>query len=152
MNRADLKSLLKILPEVEGGESERLQKKIKKELKPISVSSRKAKGRGLQQEVCRRLSERTGIEWGYDNYEIQPRQMGGAGTDVLLIGRAKEAIPFDIECKNVESFSLKPTIDQAKANTTEGRIWLIVHKRKGLDPIAILDLEDFLDIFFEAPD
>lgn len=150
MNKADLKSLITLLEEMDSKEAKRIVKKIQKELKPISVSSRKSKGRGLQQTVAKEFSERTGIPWGYDNQEIQPRQMGGAGTDIILTGKARELIPFDVECKNTESFSFKSVIEQAVSNTEEGRTWLIVHKRNGMKPVAILDMEDFFNIFFKG--
>ena len=141
MDRKSLKEIKTLLETIDKEDAKKLVKKIEKELTPIKVSSRKAKGRGLQQLVCEKFSEKTGIPWGYDNFMIQPRLMGGAGTDVLLIGEAREQIPFDVECKNTESLSLKPVIEQAKSNTKDGRIWLVVHKRKGLDPVAILDLD-----------
>lgn len=147
MNKADLKSLLQILSNSSDPESLRLKKKIEKEVKPISVSSRKAKGRGLQQTVCEKFSEITNIPWGYDNFEIQPRQMGGSGTDVILTGKAKDLLPFDVEAKNTEKVSLYDFIDQAKSNTTEGRDWLVVHKKNGNDPVAVLDLDRFLYYF-----
>jgi len=149
VNRKDLKSLVSLLEPLDDKEAQRLVKKINKELKPISVSARKSKGRKLQQDVCEILSHHTGYAWGYDSEMIQPRMMGGSGTDVLLIGPARDEIPFDIECKNVESFNLKSTIEQAKANTEGGRDWLVVHKRNGMNPIAILDLKRFFSYFFK---
>jgi hypothetical protein len=150
LNRKDLKSISEILSCIDSPEALRLYKKLQKELVPISVSSRKAKGRGLQQTVAQSFSDGTGIPWGYNNEEIQPRLMGGSGTDVIITGRARELIPFDVECKNTESFSIKSVIQQAKANTEQGRYWLIVHKRKGEDPVAIVDFQIFLKLLFKT--
>lgn len=153
MNKNDLKDIQAIIAVLRAKnksspEIERIYNKIEKELKPISPQSRKSKGRELQKTVCAVLSEHTGIPYGYNNEEIQPRLMGGSGTDVVLTGKAREEIPFDIECKNTETFSLLPTIEQAKANTEDGRIWLIVYKRNKLKPVVLLDMETFFEIFF----
>lgn len=150
MNRKDLKTLEVFLREKGSEKALFFADKIARDLKPTKPSSRKAKGRGLQQSVCEVLSQHTGIAWGYDNQEIQPRLMGGSGTDIVLTGQARQAVPFDIECKNTETLSLMPTIEQAKANAEEDRHWLIVYKRNGLKPIVMLDMEVFFDLYFRS--
>jgi len=147
MDRKSLKEIKSILETLDTEESQRLVKKLEKELKPISVSSRKAKGRNLQQYVAQKLSEKTGIPYGQDEL-IQSRPMGCAGVDVPLIGEAKEKIPFDIECKSTESISVYSYIEQAEANTAEGRHWLVVHKKKNHKPIAVLDFDVLMDLLF----
>ena len=148
INRKDKKQLLDILEREGSDDAIRIKKKIEKELKPIAVSSRKAKGRGLQQLVAARVSDYIGIPWGKDE-AIQSRGMGQSGNDVILIGEARRRFPFSVECKATEALSLKPTIDQAKANELDGTSWLVVHKRKGMDPIVIIDFEKFLEIWFK---
>ena len=151
MDKKDKKCLLSILKELpETKDTKRIIKKLEKELKPISVSSRKSKGREFQKFLCERISNKTGIPWGYeDEMDIQPRLMGQSGVDVVLRGKAKENFPFAIEAKNQEKLSLWPTIEQAVKNQGGFQYWVVMHKKNGKTPIAILDLDDFLDIYFK---
>ena len=116
-----------------------------------TVASRKAKGRRLQQWVCSLLSDITGIKWG-DGELISSRGMGQNGVDVILTGKAKEIIPFDIEVKNTESWSIASYIDQAKANTKAGRNWLIVLSKNRFKPVVVVDAEVFFNIFKKTLD
>ena len=63
----------------------------------ISVKSAKAKARRLQDWTAKRISEITGIPVEKDG-DVEPRQMGQAGVDVILRGEALKLVPFSIEC------------------------------------------------------
>lgn len=65
----------------------------------ISVKSRKAKARRLQQWVAQKISDITGIECGKDE-DIESREMGQSGVDIKLRGDAKYMFPFSVECFN----------------------------------------------------
>jgi hypothetical protein len=135
------KEILTFLPP-----SSKLRKKIERAGKTIKVSSGKAKGRNLQYWVCEQISRITGIPYaqGDDDCLIHSREIGLHGRDVVLRGEAYERFPFSIECKNVETLVLPDTIAQVEANTKEGEMWIIVHKRKAIkDPIVIMDWKDF---------
>ena len=114
--------------------------------KSISIKSRKAKGRNLQKLVCKKLSELTGISWGKDK-EIESREMGQAGRDIKLYGKAKQLILLDIECKNQEKWSVLTWIKQAKLNQEAGRYWALICKKNHVDPVIIMDLDNFLEIY-----
>lgn len=123
-------------------------KRLKNALRTIKVSSAKAKGRNLQQDVCRGISEAIGIPYepGKDG-QIMSRSMGASGTDVLLIGDALKKFPYSVECKAVENLNLLDAINQAKENTIDGTTWLVIHDRKKFsEPVAILDWSQFLKI------
>ena len=79
----------------------------------MKTKSCKAKGRRLQQEVVRLLSEITGIPGGKDK-DIDSRPMSQSGPDIILRGKAKELLPFSIECKNCESLNIYKAIEQAE--------------------------------------
>lgn len=111
----------------------------------ISVKSRKAKGRRLQQDIAQRISEVTGIPCGKD-CEISSREMGQQGTDVRLIGKALEMFPFSVECKNVENLNLWDAIEQAKSNQKKGTEWLLFLKRNNIDPVVVMDCDEFFKI------
>ena len=149
MNKNDKKTLLSLLLEfTDNKEAEKLIKKLKKELKPIQVSSRKSKGREFQKFICKKISENTGISWGYeDDKEIQPRLMGQSGVDIVLRGKAKECFPFAVEAKNQENLSLWKTIEQAQANQGDFKFWIVIHKKNGKKPIAIMDLDSFFSLY-----
>ena len=151
MDKKDKKCLLRILEELpESKDTKRLIKKLNKELKPISVSSRKSKGREFQKFICDKISCKLKEPWGYeDEMSIQPRLMGQSGVDIVLRGRARQEFPFAIEAKNQENLSLWNTIEQAIKNQGDFQYWIVMHKKNGKTPIAILDLDDFLNIYFE---
>jgi len=111
----------------------------------IKISSRKAKGRRLQQEIAKRISEITSIPCGKD-CEISSREMGQSGTDVRLIGKALEMFPYAVECKNTEKIDLWSAIDQAKTNQKNGTEWLLFIKRNNTDPVVVLSADEFFNL------
>ena len=113
--------------------------------KRITVSSAKAKGRELQQQVAALVGELLGMEWGYDTH-IAPREMGQSGTDVRLIGEALKRFPFSVECKRCESWSVPAWIEQAKKNQLPNTHWLLVAKRNHKDAVVILDMKTFFSL------
>ena len=119
-------------------------RKCKNNAKTIKISSRKGKGRGLQQWVCARISYLTGFP--YDNQSddslILSRPMGQIGLDIILKEKVRSVFPFSIECKNSESLDLIGTIAQVQNNKLPDTQWMIVHKRKTLEePIIIMTWE-----------
>jgi hypothetical protein len=121
--------------------------------KPIKISSRKAKGRGLQKWVCQRISEMTGIpyEQSDDSCLIHSREMGQAGTDVVLRGEAAELFPYSCECKNAESFNIKETVKQVVANKKKDTDILIVYKCKEFKkPVVIIEWDKFQELEKES--
>jgi hypothetical protein len=79
----------------------------------ISISSRKQKGRKLQQWIAQKISELLNIPVEKDG-EIESRPMGCAGTDVILRGQAADMFRFSVEAKSQESLSIPAWIRQAK--------------------------------------
>jgi hypothetical protein len=114
----------------------------------ISISSRKAKGRRLQQYIANKISEITGIPWGQDEL-ISSREMGQGGTDVRLIGKARELFPFSVECKSQEKWSIHAWIKQAKDNIIEGTDWILFSKRNREKPTVTLDADVLFEIYGE---
>lgn len=139
--------------ENEGGDNSTLLSfliRCNKTQKKITVSSAKSKGRNLQQWVCQKISELTGIPYvqSDDQCDIHSREMGQHGMDVVLRGEALKKFPYSVECKSSESLDLVGTIEQAKNNTYKGTDWLIVHKRKALaSPIVIMAWEAFEKLY-----
>lgn len=123
-----------------------IYKKLDKVDKKIKVSSAKGKGRNLQYWICEKIAKLFNIQFNQQEEQcpIHSREMGQRGIDIILRGEIYKNFPFDIECKNTESFSLVSVIKQVKANTKENRHWMIVHKRKALSqPIVIIEWDAF---------
>jgi len=128
----------------------KIMRKLKRALKPIKTSSAKAKGRELQKWVCKKISEM--INFPYDQQDdqclIHSREMGQAGVDVILRGKALKRFPFTIECKNTEGFSIGSTIAQVENNLISQTDWIIVHNKKAFkQPLVMMYWETFQKLF-----
>jgi len=119
--------------------------------KKISVSSGKAKARNLQQWVCGKISEFSGLPWGKDE-EIASREMGQTGPDVRLSANARRMFPFTVECKSGKQWNLPSAVKQCQANIYPSTEWLVVLDRphrdvgKRMPPIVVVDGERFFRI------
>lgn len=107
----------------------------------MKVASRKGKGRRLQDFVrdVFKVIFKDQLEEG----DIESRQMGGAGTDVVLSPLAKKYIIFDVECKNVEKLNINEAYKQCVANTEKNRISLLIYTKNHSDisvNISIFDM------------
>ncbi len=149
ISREKEKQLLKYLKSLPIDDTNKsFVKYIEKDLKPIAVRSRKNKGRSLQIYVAKAISHYTGIPYGKDEL-ISSRIMGCSGNDVVLIGEAKKKFPWSVECKNVESINIWNVKDQAESNLEDFDNWLIVMKKNGQKPLAILDFDVFMENWFK---
>lgn len=112
----------------------------------IKIRSRKNKGRKLQnfiRDIFNKIFEGR-LEQG----DLESRQMGGAGTDIVMSPLAKKLIPFDIECKNQENLNIWQSFKQAEDNTLKDRIPLLIFKRNRTEPYVMLKLVDFLSLIY----
>ena len=130
--------------------------------KAISVASRKDKGRRLQKDLARRISDLLGLPWGKDEL-IAPRPMGQGGPDIVLKGEAFERFPWCFECKWQEIWSVPDWVRQVLATLQkereEGRdfqAWALVMRRsrKGprsqrLSDLVVMDIDTFFALFKE---
>ncbi len=121
------------------------------EAMPIKTSSAKAKGRYLQQWTCQKISDLLNLPWGKDEL-VASREASQTGTDVRLLGEAKEHFPFSVECKNQETWSIVSWIEQAKRNQQEGTDWLLVLKKNRMAPVIVMDAERFFVLLKKLQD
>lgn len=117
----------------------------------MKVSSKKNKGRRLQQKIAKKISDMLNIPWGSDEL-IRSREGGQAGTDIVLLGEALELFPFSIEIKNVERFDLNKSIEQAKSNQKENTDWMVIRGKNNEKPIVIMDLDTFFRLYSDYLD
>jgi len=155
-NKKQIKETLEVLQDITDKKANYITKKLKKLLNksPIKVSSRKQKGRNLQQYICKKLADIFNIKYDQQNdlCNIHSREMGQPGTDIILRGDVFNKFPYAIECKNVEKISINKMIKQAEKHL-EGennlyKNWLIFYKNNKLHyPIVILDIFEFFKIY-----
>lgn len=130
-----------------------LFKKMRNNLKTIKIASRKGKGRSLQKFICREIGELIGIPYDQEDDQclIHSREMGQAGLDVILRGKAQKLFPYCIESKATESLSLTEAVLQAENNTTDPYDWMVVHKRKIFsEPIIMISWSAFKTVFMRG--
>lgn len=112
----------------------------------MKIRSAKNKGKRLQNWTASKIAEITGLKVEKDG-DIESRQMGMSGVDVILRGKAKELFPFSVENKNVETLNLFAAIGQAKNNIMAGTNWLLICKKNREDPVVIIDAEIFFKLY-----
>lgn len=72
--------------------------------------------------------------------------MGAQGVDVQLSAQALKEFPFSIECKNLAKVAIYKHYEQATANAIKDTKPLLIIKQNRSQPLAVLSLEDFLDV------
>lgn len=107
----------------------------------MKTQSAKAKGRRLQQAV------RDGILQRFPALEpddVRSTSMGAGGEDVQLSPAARKCFPYQVECKNLASIAIYKHYEQASGHNNYEP--LLVVKQNRSNPLAIVDLEHFLDL------
>ena len=110
--------------------------------KGISVASRKAKGRALQQKV------RDSILESFPTLEaddVKSTAMGQGGEDVQLSPAARKLFPYSAECKRHKAFAVYGPYEQAYTNA-KGIQPLLVIQGDRKKALAILDFEHFMEL------
>ena len=113
----------------------------------MRVQSAKAKGRRLQQWVRDKLIEALDIH----SEDIESRSMGAGGEDLIMARAARLKFPHSIECKNVEKLNIWDAYEQASANSGDYEP-LVVIKKNGKKPLAVVDAEYFINLFGDKND
>ena len=111
----------------------------------MKTSSAKQKGRLLQQLV------RDSILKHFPNLgerDVKSTSMGAQGEDVQLSEAGLKSFGYNIECKNLAKIAVYKFYEQA---TTHGDAEpLVVIKQNRSKPLAIVDLEHFIDLVRKA--
>jgi hypothetical protein len=122
--------------------------------KSISISSRKSKGRRLQNQVAEDIRKAIQLESVTD---VKTALMGETGADIKLSKLAKRRFPFYTECKNQESLSIHAILsklaeDVGAVNSKlpskkHYRCGLLVFKRNHSETYAVLPFTKFMNIW-----
>lgn len=111
----------------------------------MTAASRKSKGRNLQKRVVKEILDR--FDLILENDDVRSCSMGANGEDIVLSPLARKVLHISIECKNQEKFKpLSDAFNQAKHNTKEGDLPVLVIKTNHQEPMALIDLGAFLDL------
>jgi hypothetical protein len=113
----------------------------------MNTAGRKAKGRFLQNLV--RDKFRKIFKEQLEDDDIKAALMGDSGEDIKWSPAARKLIPFSIECKNQEAFSISSAIKQAETNCKDKtRIPLVIFKKKYMKPHISMSLDNFLKLLY----
>jgi hypothetical protein len=105
-----------------------------------TTKSGKAKARRLQNWTRDKLKY---IHDFLTDDDIKCALMGESGADVKLISKiARITVPYDIECKNVEKINVWGAYEQASQHGDMEPLLII--KKNGKKPLAVVDAEHFL--------
>jgi hypothetical protein len=74
--------------------------------------------------------------------------MGAGGVDVKLSEAAYKLVPYAIECKSLKTVAVYKFYEQAQAHKSGEP--LVVVKANQKSPLAIMDLDHFLDLLKRA--
>lgn len=114
----------------------------------MKISSRKAKGRKLQDWVRDQLKQLFKLS---DDH-VRSAIMGETGADIKLSKTALRKFPYKIECKNQEAYKKVYTdYSQAKSHAGTHEPILIIKMNRQV-PLVIIDAEYFLKLTKENYD
>lgn len=118
-----------------------------------SPRARKTKGQKFQKKIVKLLRNHFNIDNNiidcFDG-DVQAALMGQSGIDIKLSPKAKEIIPFDIECKRQEKLNIWKALAQCEGNATGERIPLLVFKRNHSETYACLEINCLLNLIKEV--
>lgn len=107
----------------------------------MKPQSAKAKGRRLQQQMRDFLLE---LYPHLTKDDVRSTGMGQQGEDIQLSPRARESIPFQIECKNKRAIAVINWLHQAAEHGDH--IPIVVAKQNHSEPVVIIDAATFFNL------
>lgn len=110
----------------------------------MKVASAKAKGRRLQDYVRAAFLF---IDQTIHAGDIKTAIMSESGRDIAFFGKARDAFPYSVECKNQESLSIWKAFEQAeKGCNGEAKYPLLVFKRNRSKTLAVVEFSHLLSL------
>jgi hypothetical protein len=117
--------------------------------KTISVASRKAKARWIQDKVTTTLREIYRVDKGKtpqeDGCHIISRQMGGSGVDIIFSPIIRKINKWAIECKNGSSIPILSSWRQTLTNAKKinGQPIMFIKYPEFQQPLVVLKYDDY---------
>ena len=106
-----------------------------------SVRSAKQKGRSFEDTIVKYLQD----YFGLDDDDIRRVPASVNGVDIQRISeKARERVPFSIECKSQKTLQIKQWWKQASDNVEENSLPLLVFRIPNTS--TILSVVDFMDL------
>ena len=107
----------------------------------MKPQSAKAKGRNLQKWVVEQLQKRfPQLRPG----DLVSTSMGAGGEDIKLSPAARDAIPYQFECKSLAKVAVYNYYEQAKTHGSHEPVAVV--KQNGKKPLVVVDAETFFDL------
>ncbi len=106
----------------------------------MKPKSAKAKGRRLQHWVRDLILKEFKV---LEPDDVRSTTMGDTGEDIKLSPAARKLLPFNIECKNKQSYSVYKDYKQACSHGNHEPLLII--KENGNDPLVVVDAEWFFN-------
>lgn len=107
-------------------------------MKPASA---KAKGRRLQQQIRDLILE---LYPELQPDDVRSTAMGQGGEDIQLSPKARELLPFQIECKNKREVAVINWLKQA--DNHGDYIPIVVAKQNHSEPVVVIDALTFFNL------
>lgn len=104
--------------------------------------SAKAKGRRLQQQIRDLILE---LYPDLTTDDVRSTGMGQQGEDIQLSPKAREYIPFQIECKNKKEVAVINWLEQQAAEHGD-HIPIVIAKQNYSDPVVVIDAVTFFKL------
>lgn len=108
----------------------------------MKTSSKKAKGHRLEKLVRQRLLH----HFPLTEDDIRITVSGETGEDLKLSKRAQDILGIKIECKNRAKLSVYTFYEQAQKHPGDNLEPVVIVKMNRRKPLAIVDLEYFLQL------
>lgn len=109
----------------------------------MTPASKKAKGRKLQQDVCKIILEEFPC---LEEDDVLSTSMGANGVDIKLSPAALKKVPLAIECKSLNKMVLYNWYEQSTSNAKKGTEPIVVAKANRKKPLVIVDAEYFFKL------
>lgn len=108
----------------------------------MKPQSAKAKGRRLQQQIRDMILD---LYPELTKDDVRSTGMGQQGEDIQLSPKARELIPFQIECKNKREVAVINWLEQQATEHGE-HTPIVIAKQNHSDPVVVIDAVTFFKL------
>lgn len=109
----------------------------------MKPSSCKAKGRRLQNFVCKEICKLLGVPFEKDG-PVASRESGQSGPDIRIVPEYRKILPISFECKNQEKWSIPEFVKQAIEQAYDGTYWaVVISKNRQKEPYVVIPWKFF---------